>query len=94
LPYWTPNNPINTAARINSINLAPQVWQSKNYLRIQNISLGYNIPSDQLERIKVKSARLAFTVENAAVFTKWIEGDPESLSEMPRVFSFSVNFSL
>ena len=78
LPYWTPNNPINTAARINSINLAAQVWQSKNYLRIQNISLGYNIPTDVLESIKVKSARLAFTVENAAVFTKWIEGDPEN----------------
>ena len=95
LPYWTPNNPINTAARINSINLgSAQVWQSKSYLRIQNISLGYTIPADVLETIKVKSARLAVTVENAAVFTKWIEGDPESTKEMPRIVSFSVNFSL
>jgi hypothetical protein len=94
LPYWVPSNPINTAARINSINLAPQVWQSKDYLRIQNISLGYNIPADLLERIKVTRARLAFTVDNAAVFTKWIEGDPESNKEMPRVFSFSLNVTM
>ncbi len=95
LPYWTPNNQINTAARINSINLASAtVWQSKDYLRIQNISLGYTIPTDILESIKVTRARIAFTVDNAAVFTKWIEGDPESTREMPRVFSFSVNFSL
>ena len=95
LPYWTPNNPINTGARINSINLAgARVWQPMSYLRIQNISLGYTIPSDILESIKVKSARLAFTVENAAVFTKWIEGDPESNKEMPRVFSFSVNVTM
>lgn len=94
LPYWVPNNPINTAARINSINLAPRVWQSKDYLRIQNISLGYNIPADLLERIKVTRARLAFTVDNAAVFTKWIEGDPENNKEMPRVFSFSLTVTM
>lgn len=95
LPYWTPNNPVNTAARINSINLAgAHVWQSKSYLRIQNITLGYTIPADVLESIRLKSARLALTVENLAVFTKWIEGDPESTKEMPRVVTFSVNVSL
>jgi TonB-linked SusC/RagA family outer membrane protein len=95
LPYWTPNNPINDAARINSINLAgANVWQKRSYLRIQNISLGYNVPADILEIIRVKRARVAFTVENAAVFTKWIEGDPESVREMPTTYSFSINFSM
>jgi len=37
---------------------------------------------------------LAVTVENAAVFTKWVQGDPESTKEMPRIVSFSVNLSL
>ena len=94
LPYWTPLNPINTAARINSINLGgANIWQKKSYVRIQNISLGYNLPSDILEFIKVDRARIAFSVDNAAVFTKWIEGDPESTKEMPRTYSFSVDFS-
>ncbi|MCG6190323.1 SusC/RagA family TonB-linked outer membrane protein [Maribellus maritimus] len=95
LPYWTPDNPINTAARINSINLASaQIWQSRSYLRIQNISLGYTIPSDLLEPLKLKSARIAFTADNPAVFTKWLEGDPESTTDMPSTYSFSVNISL
>ena len=95
LPYWTPENPINTAARINSINLASaQIWQSRSYLRIQNISLGYTIPADVLEPLKIKSARIAFTADNPVVFTKWLEGDPESTTDMPSTYSFSVNISL
>ncbi len=95
LPYWTPSNPINTAARIQSINLSTaQVWQSRSYLRIQNVSLGYTIPSDVLEPLKIKSARIAFTADNPVVFTKWLEGDPESTTDMPSTYSFSVNISL
>ena len=94
LPYWTPNNPINDAARINSINLGgSNIWQQRSYVRFQNLSLGYAIPANLLETINVSSARLAFTVDNVAILTKWVEGDPESQREMPRTYSFSVNFS-
>jgi TonB-linked SusC/RagA family outer membrane protein len=94
LPYWTPNNPINDAARINSINLGgANIWQKRSYVRIQNVALGYNLPTDLIERIKISRARLSFNIDNVAVFTKWIEGDPESQREMPRTYSFSVDFS-
>ncbi len=94
LPYWTPNNPINDAARINSINLGgANIWTSRSYVRVQNIALGYTLPADLLENIKISRARLSFNIDNAAVFTNWIEGDPESMLEMPRTYSFSVDFS-
>ena len=96
LPYWTPQNARNDAARINSINLggiSNPIWTPRSYVRIQNLALGYNIPSDLLETIKVSRARVAFNIDNVAVFTKWIEGDPESQQEMPRTYSFSVDFS-
>jgi TonB-dependent starch-binding outer membrane protein SusC len=94
LPYWTPNNPINDAARINSINLGgSNIWQQRSYVRFQNLSLGYAIPANLLETINVSSARLAFTIENVAVFTRWVEGDPEDQREMPSTYSFSLNFS-
>ena len=94
LPYWTPASPTNDAARINSINLGgANIWQDRSYVRLQNISLGYNVSPDFLEVIKVSRARLAFTIDNVAVYTKWIEGDPESLREMPRTYSFSLDFS-
>ena len=96
LPYWTPQNARNDAARINSINLggiSSPIWLSRSYVRVQNIALGYNLPSDILEPLKVSRARVAFNIDNVAVFTSWIEGDPESMLEMPRTYSFSVDFS-
>ncbi len=94
IPYWTPKNPINNAARINSINVANMtIWKPRSYLRFQNFSLGYSIPTDILESIKVTHARVAFNIDNVGVLTKWDEGDPESMREMPRTYSFSVDFS-
>ena len=94
MPYWTPNNPTNDAARINSINVANMtIWKSRSYLRFQNFSLGYTIPTDILESIRVTRARVAFNIDNVGVLTQWDEGDPESMREMPRTYSFSVDFS-
>ncbi|MCY1720772.1 SusC/RagA family TonB-linked outer membrane protein [Prolixibacteraceae bacterium Z1-6] len=94
MPYWLPTNPINDAARINSINLGgANYWQPKSYVRLQNIALGYNLPTELLEGIKISRARIAFNIDNVAVFTKWNIGDPESEREMPRTYSFSVDFS-
>lgn len=94
LPYWTPLNQINDYARINSIRLADMnVYVPKSYVRFQNLSFGYTIPASLLETIKFSRARVGFSIENVAVWTKWDFGDPESEKEMPRIFSFSLDFS-
>ncbi len=94
LPYWTPNNQIDDAARINSIRLGGiEAALNKDYVRLQNISLGYSLPASILENINFSRVRLAVNVENAAVFTQWIYGDPESEREMPRTYSFSLDFT-
>lgn len=93
LPYWTPNNPINDAARINSISFGNNAYISKSYLRLQNVSLGYSLPASVLETINFDRVRLAFNIENVAVLTDWILGDPESEREMPRTYSFSLDFT-
>jgi TonB-linked SusC/RagA family outer membrane protein len=95
LPYWTPDNAINNAARINSIRLSSDMyyWESKSYVRLQNISLGYNLPTNLMESINFSRARVSFNIDNVFVATKWIMGDPESNLEMPRTYSFSIDFS-
>ncbi len=93
LPYWTPNNPINDAARINSISFGNDIWMNRSYLRLQNVSLGYSLPPSLLEAMKFDRVRFAFNIDNAAVFTPWILGDPESQREMPRTYSFSLDFT-
>lgn len=95
IPYWMPDNQISDFGRINSnrLNSDMRIYVPKDYLRLQNVSIGYNLPSDLLEGIKVSRARVAFNADNVLVLTKWYEGDPESNLEMPRTFSFSVDFS-
>ncbi len=94
IPYWMPNNQIDNAGRINSIRLLDiQQVLNRSYVRIQNLSLGYSLPASILENLNFSRVRLAVNVENAAVFTPWIYGDPESQREMPRTYSFSLDFS-
>lgn len=93
LPYWTPLNPINDAARINSISFDNDVWISKSYLRLQNVSVGYSLPQSVLDRMKFDRVRLALNIENVFVASEWIWGDPENEREMPRTYSFSLDFT-
>jgi len=93
--YWMPDNQLQNFARINSIRLNSdmRIYVPKDYLRLQNLSIGYNIPATVLESIKVSRARVAFNAGNLFVLTQWYEGDPESNLEMPRIWSFSIDFS-
>ena len=93
--YWMPDKQLKNFARINSIRLNSdmQIYVPKDYLRLQNLSIGYIIPPGVLKSIKVSRARLAFHAENVFLITQWYEGDPESNLEMPRIWSFSVDFS-
>ena len=62
-------------------------------MRLQNASIGYSLPATVLEKAYIDRLRLAVNIENAAVFTSWIYGDPESLREMPRIYSFSLDLT-
>ncbi len=96
IPYWTPTNQIDEGARINSVRpLGADIILPRDYVRLQNLSFGYSLPPSMLENIGFSRVRLAVNIENVAVFTKWPEylGDPESEREMPRTYSFSLDFS-
>ena len=94
IPYWTPENRINDGARVNSIQLGEMlIWIPRSYVRFQNLSVGYNLPEYLLGTVKISNVRVAFNIENVAVLTKWKFGDPESQSELPRIYSFSLDLS-
>ena len=78
------------------------------FLRINNLSLGYTLPSGWIKRAKISNARVYFTAYNLHVFTKYTGYDPEvsvvnnaitpgvDFSAYPRAKSFvlGVNLSL
>ncbi len=47
------------------------------YLRIQNISLAYNLPEKWAKKVFLQSARIYFNVQNVYTFTKYSGYDPE-----------------
>lgn len=47
------------------------------YLRIQNISIGYNFPAKWINRLKMTNARLYFSAQNVYTFTGYSGYDPE-----------------
>lgn len=47
------------------------------YIRLKNITLAYNLPSDLLQKISMTSARLYVTAQNLITFTDYTGYDPE-----------------
>ena len=88
---WTPANPNTNVPRLslnndNFYNLssslnagnAQSTWVEKgDYVRIQNISLGYTLPGDLLSSMGLQRLRVYGSVQNPYVFTKYKGLDPE-----------------
>ena len=74
---WTPDNPTNDFPRLNN---ARQYWlsdyfiQDGSFLRIQNITLGYNI---NLKSRFLRSIRVYANIDNLYTFTRFDGYDPE-----------------
>lgn len=93
-PYWTPSNPINDYARLNSgsSGTTVNVWRKASFIRLNTVALGYNFPKSWLTPLKIQSAKLYANVSNAAVYApNWDFWDPENDGPTPRYISVGVN---
>lgn len=71
LPRWSGND-------INGNNRMSDRWiEDGSYLRIQNISLGYNFPKQWISKIGMTNCKLYFNVQNVYTFTGYSGLDPE-----------------
>ena len=86
--------------------ISDRFLEDGSYLRIQNVSLGYNLPESLIKHIKLTRFRVYATVQNLWTFTKYSGYDPEigaynqrallmnidnGRYPMPRTFTFGVN---
>ncbi|MDQ1090175.1 TonB-dependent receptor [Siphonobacter sp. SORGH_AS_1065] len=87
LDRWTPNNKDGKLPRAvygdNISNGGAAISISENiekgdFARLRNVSLGYKINPNVLNRLHISSARVYAQVQNALVFTKYSGYDPES----------------
>lgn len=80
---WTPDNTGGTLPKLDGNDLTdPMQYSSRqmhdaSFLRLKNITLGYNLPKPLLGKIGVNSARLYFNGGNLLTFSKYKIADPE-----------------
>lgn len=96
LSYWTPENPTNKTTRLNTVNTPSfTIYESQGFLRLQDVSLSYNLPVKVLDLFKVEGCKVYLSSRNLLTFTKWSGWDPESgNTPMPRIFTFGVDVTL
>ncbi len=96
-PYWTPTNPINDYAAMNSNAGGPVSWsvlRKSSFVRLSNVSLAYTVPSDITHKWKIEGLKVYMNVVNAAVFTNWWYFDPENKGPTPIQYNFGLNLNL
>ena len=110
VPYWTPDNPSNTWARLNSSEGAAifSVYREKSFIRLDNFTLTYSLPKTLLSKVNISNLTLTGTVRNVGwwaprwEFTDpeknksgaWATDVPDNYGPTPRYFTLSVNLTL
>lgn len=98
--YWSPSNPNATYSRsIQGGSIGGTRYQSRNFIRLQDVSLSYVLPKTWINSIGLENLSLFFSGKNLITITKWKGWDPEAGSgyggrPVLRSFSFGLNLTL
>ena len=78
---WTASNPSNTIPRANTAGgqkiLSSFLVEDGSYLRLKNISLGYQLPASFMKKLSLQSARFYVSGQNLVTITNYKGFDPE-----------------
>ncbi len=98
LPYWTPDNPINDAARLYSSNGGANfsVYRKQSFIRLSTVALSYNVPRAIIQKAKFQSVRIYANVNNAGIYQPdWTFWDAEyGNTPPPRTYTLGINVTL
>jgi len=98
--WWTEENRSNERPSFNYFNdvLGHSYYVSRNFVRIQDVSLSYTIPNSLLGKYKINSLNVYLSGKNLWIFEDYPGFDPESGSTAsgfptPRTVSFGISAS-
>src|SRR3546814_17616218 len=77
---WTPENPSETLPRMGGANnnvLSTFYIGDASYLRMKNIEIGYTLPRELLEKMRVNGIRVFVSGKNLLTLTKLDDFDPD-----------------
>jgi TonB-dependent starch-binding outer membrane protein SusC len=98
---------VNDPATLEAMNANTTMWspymtrrlctdwavEDGSYLRLNTLSVGYNVPSDLLKRIYVQSLRLYATANNVFILTNYSGMDPEVSARRNNILTPGMDFS-
>jgi TonB-dependent starch-binding outer membrane protein SusC len=90
---WTPGSGINNQPKANGGNqLASDYFiENGDFVRINNISLAYNLPSKWAKKALIASAKVFVTAQNLITFTKYSGFTPELSNDRPTSAGIELN---
>lgn len=110
---WTKETPYNSEPRLTTsgaykenAQFSDRYIEDGSFLRIRNVQLGYTFPEKWMSNLKIDKARIYFSVDNLATFTKYSGYNPEVSDQwsnvlvsgcdvggtpLPRTFTFGLN---
>ena len=102
---WTPENGGNTLPLANTVRpfdyIDSRYVQSASYLKLRNLTIGYNLKIKELKNVRIEAVRLYATATNLFTITPYKGYDPEVSSgtdsgayPASRTFTFGVNITL
>ncbi|WP_300761888.1 TonB-dependent receptor [uncultured Parabacteroides sp.] len=100
LDRWTPDN-LNASYPRLSIGGSAKNWYNStfwmnnaSYLRMKNIQLGYTLPKDIINKMRVERLRLYCSIDNLFTLSGFEELDPETLGQTTYPMSISYSFGM
>ncbi len=97
IPFWTPETPYNDYARIYSAQGGAvfDVWRDRSFIRLDNITLSYNVPKTLLHKASIQNLKVFTTIRNVGWWApNWNFWDPENSGPNPRFYTLGVNLTL
>lgn len=92
--YWRPDAPVNNAPGMYyNPKIDPGIYQSKSFIRLQDVTLAYTFDKKLLDSIKLDNLKLYVSGKNLYTWTKWSGWDPETNAPMIRSIIGGVNIS-
>jgi TonB-dependent starch-binding outer membrane protein SusC len=76
----------------NNLKISDRFIESGSYLRIQNVSLGYNLPARLINRAKIASFKIYISGQNLHTFTKYKGYDPEIGAYNTSVLNMNIDY--
>ncbi|MFY0625232.1 MAG: TonB-dependent receptor [Reichenbachiella sp.] len=77
---WTPENTNTNIPRIGNNSareLSSRFVEDGSYVRLKNLALGYSLPSDIVEKLRMQSVRFSISAQNLLTITDYSGLDPE-----------------